>query len=101
MGRGAAGGLALVAMVALTDTVAAATSDWFVRRNASNQICSVQRGDSQPLLGRYFSEHDTRKEACEFAKARYSKPARDVDECPGFSRSTVDLCRIDGVNLPQ
>lgn len=101
MRRGFAGALALVTVVALTDTVSAATSEWYVRRNASNQLCSVQRADSQPLLGRYFSEHDTRKEACEFAKARYSRPARDVDECPGFSRSTADLCRIEGVSLPQ
>lgn len=90
-----------MAVLAAGAAAAATPVDWQVRRNPANGTCSLQRADAQPLLGRYVSEHDTRQEACAYAKSRFARPARDVDECPNYGPGTRQLCQIDGVELPE
>jgi hypothetical protein len=86
----------------IAESGVASAETWHVRRNNGNKACSVQvvQEPGQSLMGRFLSEHESRREASANALTRFATDAGNAEQCPLYTGGTRDECRKEGVELP-
>jgi hypothetical protein len=64
-------------------------------------MCSLQRSDSVPTLGKLLTSRPTKKAACEAAAGLKSNDVTDSDKCFDYTPNTAKLCKDEGVTLTK